>query len=397
MNDAPPVMQDQRQALERFVVANRDLAELESLAKRFNIFEALGAVRAERNHSKFLGFLLNSRESHGLGDRFLKRFLQDALEYPPKVDPLTPIEIDLLDLSEAEILFEHDNIDVLIRDAQNHISVIVENKIDSTQHSDQLARYYQRESARYPRGRVFGIYLTIDGDDPENDNYASISHSAIPRLLAELSQAPGLYIDPDVKFALKQYAEVLGRHFMADEQIKMLCERLYRQHRQAIDLIVEYMPKPKEIVREKLKELIRANGALILDECTATQVRFIPKSLDLPYFQCGERWTSSKRIFLFEFVVDKSLCFFVELGPGDPERRERICNFAMANEKTFQLGKLFYEGWQSLLKKQIVERLDEDLDTAQLAQRIESKWEEFVESDLPAIEQAFLAHQWPTA
>ncbi len=253
MNDAPPVMQDQRQALERFVVANRDLAELESLAKRFNIFEALGAVRAERNHSKFLGFLLNSRESHGLGDRFLKRFLQDALEYPPKVDPLTPIEIDLLDLSEAEILFEHDNIDVLIRDAQNHISVIVENKIDSTQHSDQLARYYGRESRRYPGWRVFGIYLTIDGDEPENEHYASISHSAIPRLLAEVSQAPDRHLSSEVQFALKQYAEVLGRHFMADEQIRTLCEKLYRQHKQAIDLIVAYMPKPKEIVREKVK------------------------------------------------------------------------------------------------------------------------------------------------
>ncbi len=96
-------------------------------------------------------------------------------------------------------------------------------------------------------------------------------------------------------------------------------------------------------------------------------------------------------------MVDKSLCFFVELGPGDPERRKRICDFAMANEKTFQLGKLFYEGWQSLLKKQIVERLDEDLDTAQLARKIESKWQEFLEKDLPRIEQAFLAHEWPTA
>ncbi len=259
MDDTGPPERDQRQVLERFVIANRDLETLEALAKRFNIFEALGVVRAERTHSRFLGFLLNPRESHGLGSRFLKQFLQTALKYPPKVSPLTPVEIDLLDLSEAEILFEHDSIDILIRDDQNHISVIVENKIDSSQHSDQLAKYYERESARYPRRKVFGIYLTIDGDDPENDNYASISHSAIPGLLAELSQAPGLHIDPKVEFAIMQYTDVLGRHFMVDQQVKMLCERLYRKHRRAIDLIVEYMPKPKEIVREKLKELIQAN------------------------------------------------------------------------------------------------------------------------------------------
>ena len=396
MSDTDSIKHDQ-QALQRFVVANRDLAELEALIKRFNIFEALGVHRTERVHSSLLGFLLNPKENHGLGDRFLKRFLQTAMENPPKIVSLTAVEIDLLDLSQAEIRIEHNHNDVLIRDARNHIGVIVENKIDSTQHSDQLARYHQFELKHYPERTVFGIYLTVDGDEPENDNYASISHSAIPGLLAELCQAPGLHIDPEVQFAIRQYTDVLGRHFMADQQIKTLCERLYRQHRRAIDLIVEYMPRPKEIVREKLKELIRANGALILDECTTTQVRFIPKSLDLPYFQCGERWTSSRRIFLFEFVVDKSLCFFVELGPGDPERRKCICDFALANEKIFQLGKLFYEGWQSLLKKQIVERLDEDLDTAQLAQKIESRWQEFLKDDLPRIEQTFLAHEWPKA
>ena len=184
---------------------------------------------------------------------------------------------------------------------------------------------------------------------------------------------------------------------MADEQIKKLCERLYRQHKQAIDLIITYMPKPRAIVREKLKELIEANGSLILDECAPTLVRFIPKLLDLQYFHCGDRWTSSKRIFLFEFVIDQSLCLFVELGPGDPERRKHICDFALANEKTFQVGAVFRGGWQSLFKKQIVERLDEDLDTGELAQWIESKWQELLVDDLPRIEAAFLAHQWPAA
>jgi hypothetical protein len=398
MNDTKLIERDQRQALERFVVANPDLAALESLAKRFNIFEALGVVRAERNHSKFLGFLLNPRESHGLGDRFLKRFLQTALEYPPKVDPLTPIEIDLLDLSEAEILFEHDNIDVLIRDAQNNINVIVENKVDSTQHSDQLAKYYERESARIPRRRVFGIYLTIDGDEPGNDNYASISHSAIPGLLTELSQAPGIHIDPEVQFAIRQYTDVLGRHFMADEQIKTLCEKLYRQHKQAIDLIVSHLPKPKAIVCERLKELIEAESKLILDDCSRAYVRFIPKVLDLPYFKCGSGWTSSKRLFLFEFQIrDKSVLLIIQMGPGDPERRKHIHEFVLANKEAFQVEKKFSELWESLFRKTIVEGLDGGMDQECLIQTIESKWQEFLENDLPRIEQAFLAHDWPAA
>jgi hypothetical protein len=166
------------QALQDFV-GDPDLEALEKLAKRFNIFEVLGVVRAERIHSNFLGFLLNPKESHGLGDRFLKRFLKTALDNETSVAPLTPAGIDLFDLSQAEVHIEHDRFDVLIRDAQNHISVIVEIKIDSTQHSNQLERYYQRECLRYPESNVFGVYLTIDGDDPRHKHYAPLSHSDI--------------------------------------------------------------------------------------------------------------------------------------------------------------------------------------------------------------------------
>jgi hypothetical protein len=217
MQDTPSISHDQQQALQRFVVANRDLAELEALAKRFNIFEALGVVRAERKHSNFLGFLLDPRGSHGMGDRFLKRFIQTALEIEPAVARITPIDIDVCDFSQAEVRIEHDGIDVLIRDSQNHICVIVENKIDTSQHSDQLARYHRLVSRHHPKSTVFGIYLTLDGEAPENDKYVPISHAKIRTLLDAVCDAPDLRIEPEVRFALRQYTDVLGRHFMADE------------------------------------------------------------------------------------------------------------------------------------------------------------------------------------
>jgi hypothetical protein len=41
-------------ALERFVVENDDLLQLESLIGRFNIFDALGITHREISHSNFL-------------------------------------------------------------------------------------------------------------------------------------------------------------------------------------------------------------------------------------------------------------------------------------------------------------------------------------------------------
>jgi hypothetical protein len=77
---------EQRALLENFIIANKDLEELEAKISRFNIFEAVGMVRQEIKHSNFLQFLLNPSEKHQLGDLFLKKLLievlQDAEETP---------------------------------------------------------------------------------------------------------------------------------------------------------------------------------------------------------------------------------------------------------------------------------------------------------------------------
>jgi len=72
-----------RAALERFVVENEDLLALEERIGRFNIFDALGVVRAEIRHSNFLAWLLDPLESHGQGALFLKALLMDLLRHTP--------------------------------------------------------------------------------------------------------------------------------------------------------------------------------------------------------------------------------------------------------------------------------------------------------------------------
>src|ERR1035441_9812360 len=266
MNNPPSVKSEEQQALELFAAANSDLEALEALAKRFNIFEILGVVRAERIHTNFLGFLLDPKESHGLRDRFLKRFLQTALENERNVTQLTPIDVGRLDLSQAAVYIEHDYNDILIRDDQNDISVIVENKIDSTEHSNQLERYYRIELERYPERTIFGVFLTIEGDCPTNEHYALFSHAQIRPLVMELSEDSELEIGPEVQFALKQYMELLGRKFMPDKPVNELCEKIYRDHKKAIDLIVANRDGRKPRICERLKEIIETEDGLIMDE-----------------------------------------------------------------------------------------------------------------------------------
>jgi PD-(D/E)XK nuclease superfamily protein len=55
-----------------------ELEHIETLLNRFNVFETIGFVDQELMHSRILAFLLSPNQNHGLGDRFLKRFLGGA-------------------------------------------------------------------------------------------------------------------------------------------------------------------------------------------------------------------------------------------------------------------------------------------------------------------------------
>ena len=58
--------------------------EIDQCMARFNLFEAVGAVRGELRHSNFLAFLLSPLRSHGLGALALLRFLRAVLAKIPR-------------------------------------------------------------------------------------------------------------------------------------------------------------------------------------------------------------------------------------------------------------------------------------------------------------------------
>jgi hypothetical protein len=148
---------DPQKLLEQFVVNNADLERLESLLNQFNIFEAVGMVRQEIHHSRFLAFLLNPNASHHLGDVFLKTFLKRLLLEADNAT-VSPIEIDVATLTDTEVRREWKNIDILLVSPGSKIVCAIENKVDSGEHSNQLQRYrqiVQKEFADYRQIFVF--------------------------------------------------------------------------------------------------------------------------------------------------------------------------------------------------------------------------------------------------
>src|SRR3954451_9728360 len=161
---------DDLTALERLVVENPDLEQLEVLLDRFNLFEAIGAVRQELRHSDFLAYLLDPGQSHGLGCIFATRLLQRALGSSSSADlTLRPVDLALWNLDDLQVHREWRNIELLLVDDTNRVVVVIENKIDSAEHSDQLGRYWDIVAAEYPGYRAVGLFLTPDGLEPSDE------------------------------------------------------------------------------------------------------------------------------------------------------------------------------------------------------------------------------------
>lgn len=247
-------------ALEAFVVDNDDLVQLEERIGKFNIFDALGIVRAEIRHSNFLGWLLDPADTHGTGQLFLRAVLMDILHRAPNdIRPLSPVEIDGRDLAGVEVRREQDHIDILIAADDPKIVVAIENKIDSDEHSNQLERYRDAVTKRYPDHDALYVFLTREGDEPSDEQWSPYSYADLHASLSRVRRLNDNAIGDDVLVFLDQYLRMIGSRFMDDPKIDELCDRIYRNHRQALDLIFERKADPRRVIVDTFAECFPAD------------------------------------------------------------------------------------------------------------------------------------------
>jgi hypothetical protein len=144
------------EALEALIIGNPELDELELLLSEFNIIEAVGVIHQELRHSSFLASLLDPGQSHGLGDAFLTPLLQSALLSSQVADPpVSRLDLDVWSLDETTVQREWQHIDILLLNADHRLAVVIENKVGSDEHSDQLGRYREAVRRTYPGWTFF--------------------------------------------------------------------------------------------------------------------------------------------------------------------------------------------------------------------------------------------------
>jgi len=329
-------------ALERFVVDNEDLLALEERIGRFNIFDALRIVDREVKHSDFLAWLLDPNESHGQGGLFLRAILMDLFKTARENGfpcPVSPIELDGEELRGVEIRREWRHIDLLVRCDHPPFVAAIANKIKSGEHSKQLLRYHETVANEFGVTPSMYVFLTVEGDEASDEDWIPYSYADLHRVLARVRNASATSIGDDVLAFLDHYLRLIRGRLMEDPKIADLCQRIYKNHRQALQLIYEHAGSPAAGVLGKIEQAVAEHSAdwHIVNK-TSTQILFIPKQWLELLPEIGARKTFDPRCWVvLKFEIRKKKGFFgATVWPTtNPELRQKVVQRLTADRKEF--------------------------------------------------------------
>ncbi len=378
--------------LKEFIHENAELERLEDIVDEFNIFTALSVVNNELRHSNFLSWLMNPNESHGLGDYFLTSFLKSASFKASALGVPGPsiFDIDGWHFDDAEILREWRNIDIFVKCEDQKFVCVVENKIHSKEHSQQLLRYKCIVKKNYPKYKKLFVYLTIEGDNPTDEDYLPLSYSDVVSLIEHLINSKKDKLSPEILAFISHYKEMLRRYIVENSDVQEICRKIYKSHKKALDLIFEYRPDRILEISSCLVDIINKYAPeLILDHSSKSFVHFIPKSLDDLISEKGTGWTKTGRILLFQITLRPGkVNLHLVIGPGPQEIREKLYAIAKGNPDVFKVSKSkFTKQWSRIYRKPLLSSKEyEDKEIEEIRELLEEKLQKFKDSDLPKIE-----------
>ncbi|MGH7244732.1 MAG: PD-(D/E)XK nuclease family protein [Phycisphaerales bacterium] len=177
-------------------------------SRPFNIFRALRLDQHEIRHSNFLAWLLHPGETHEQGDLFLRAVLQ-AVTTPRGVGVHAGDRAPIV-CKDAHVGREVDSLDVRIVLPSIRVVVGIENKLFTSEHSQQLRRYADCIARDFAGWRHVLIYLTLDGEDPSNARWQALSHRQLNQIIA--SSIPHLDRETplDVCAFIQHYLDLLS-------------------------------------------------------------------------------------------------------------------------------------------------------------------------------------------
>jgi hypothetical protein len=241
----PPYVPSQNE-LEALFIKDQNFEKLAAYLSRFNPIRTMRMQDMEIRHTTVLAWLLDPKETHGLGDRFLRSLLAEAFTGRSVMGAPTALDVFGSDLSNASVRREWRNMDIFVLDVDNNWAFIIENKYYSRQRKGQLAEYVRKVKEVFdPKGGqllIRGIFLTLLEEEPEDPSYAPLRYGDVFEIVSNIIRRHGQSISAEVKQFLEHYLEIIGDATSMNKErneMEKLARELYRKHRKVLDFVFE--------------------------------------------------------------------------------------------------------------------------------------------------------------
>lgn len=386
---------EKQKALEDLLMDMEVLEQIESKIREFNAFETLGIINTEIRHSNVLAWLLNPQENHGLGDTFLKKFVQSLFykgQNNNNSNSLNLFDISLMDYFDFTIRREWRNIDVLAVSEQNKLVIVIENKIWSKESRHQLGKYMNIVESEFKDYKKIYVFLTPNGDIPsDEENWLISNYGFVTNILEKSMELKKESLNLNVKYFIEQYLEILRRYIVGDLDLEKICREIYYKHQKALDLIFEYKPDIFSDIAFCINGIIDNNLKVIKDDSNKTYIRFTTQNLDKIVKKNGSTWTSTNRILLYEIQNrNNRVVIKLYIGPGDDLLKIKLHDIALKDKSLFNAadnsrGKsytLIYS--KELLSKSYFEKYENDFE--EIEKKIKLELDKFFDGDIKLID-----------
>lgn len=264
---------------------------------------------------------------------FLLEVTQESETELPQVFHGIPLRIESLD--DVHVYRERLHVDILLRMPEKWL-VLIENKVGAKEHGKQLLKYEEETQTHFGGLPALYIYLTPNGEPASRENWLPVSYSLVHKLATRWS---GMSSTPAaVKLALSDYANYLEGHVLEDSKVAELCRSIYKRHKQAIDLLNEHVPTPKDFYLDLAQEVmdqLAKERRVILDSKYRKVNRFYDPRLEelLPQAAKKGAWTESGKGILFEWEIGANhLRVDLVIGPMSEDDRQYVISSLSTQE-----------------------------------------------------------------
>lgn len=171
--------------------------------------------------------------------------------------------------------------------------------------------------------------MSPEGTEASDPTWQSCDYGQIAETLSNLLQNQQITLSREVELTLSHYEKMIRRHILQDSKVEELCRKIYRQHRQALDLIFEYRPDMQSDIADFVQQLIKEateDHQIDIGRAVKMFIAFHPNEWSkLNGFDDCEGWQTSKSQLLIEwFNQPNSLSIVLAISPASEERKKEV-------------------------------------------------------------------------